>query len=68
MRLVGCDISSNFGDEVLVEKYGESDDFRLLAVGFHMVTAARLEPALVTGDGRQTVAGLITELNRDPAR
>jgi cyanophycin synthetase len=54
--------------EVVVERYVPGRDFRLLVVGDRLAAAALREPPLVIGDGRSTVAELVTELNRDPRR
>jgi cyanophycin synthetase len=61
-------ISKEFRGDVLVERYIEGDDYRLLVVNGRMVAAARRDPASVMGDGRHTVAELVEEVNRDPRR
>src|SRR5215213_10323506 len=61
-------ISREFRGDVLVERYVEGDDYRLLVVNGTMVAAARRDPASVMGDGRQTVRQLAEEVNRDPRR
>ncbi len=53
---------------VMVEKYLPGHDFRLLVVGNRLVAAARRDPPLVIGDGRQSVRQLVAEVNRDPRR
>ncbi|MGN6133419.1 MAG: cyanophycin synthetase family protein, partial [Aureliella sp.] len=53
---------------VVVEKYLEGDDYRLLVVGDRLVAAARREPAQVVGDGKSTVRQLVAEVNKDPRR
>lgn len=53
---------------VVVEKYIEGDDYRLLVVGDRLVAAARREPAQVVGDGKSTVRELVAEVNKDPRR
>src|SRR5215212_9664314 len=45
--------------DVLVERYVEGDDYRLLVVNGKMVAAARRDPASVMGDGRQTIGELV---------
>jgi cyanophycin synthetase len=54
--------------DVLVERYVEGDDYRLLVINGKMVAAARRDPASVMGDGRQTITELVAEVNRDPRR
>jgi cyanophycin synthetase len=56
------------GSGVLVEKYIEGDDYRLLVVNGKMVAATRREPAQVVGDGIHTIVELIAEVNNDPRR
>lgn len=57
------------GSEVLVEKFIEGDEHRLLVVGGKLVAAARGEAAWICGDGQATVAELVdAQLNTDPRR
>ncbi|MFW3146316.1 MAG: cyanophycin synthetase [Thermoplasmatota archaeon] len=53
---------------VLVEKYLQGFDFRMLVIDGKLAAAAMREPPYITGDGRTTVQGLIDELNKDPER
>ena len=57
------------GSGVIVERFVQGTEHRLLVVGGRLVAAARGEPALVTGNGRSTVTELIDlQLNSDPSR
>jgi cyanophycin synthetase len=57
------------GDGVIVERFIPGVDHRLLVVGDKMVAASRGEPAIIVGDGKQTVRELIdSQLNSDPRR
>ena len=57
------------GSEVIVERYVQGDEHRLLVVGGRVVAAARGESLSVVGDGRSTVVQLIdSQLNSDPRR
>ncbi len=57
------------GSGVMVERFIEGDEHRLLVVGGRLVAAARGEAAMVVGDGVSTVLQLIdTQLNSDPRR
>ena len=57
------------GSGVMVERYIDGDEHRLLVVGRKVVAASKGESAWVTGDGRRTVRQLIDEeLNTDPRR
>jgi cyanophycin synthetase len=53
---------------VMVERFVEGADYRLLVVGHRLVAAARREPAQVVGDGRRTIADLVALVNQDPRR
>jgi cyanophycin synthetase len=61
-------IASEYGDEVIVERYLAGDDFRLLVVGNKLVAAARRDPPQVVGDGEHTVRQLVDLINSDPRR
>lgn len=57
------------GSGVLVERYIEGDEHRLLVVGDKVVAATRGELVCVRGDGKSTIADLIaTQINTDPRR
>ncbi len=57
------------GNGVIVEKFIPGTDHRLLVVGDKMIAASRGDPAIVVGDGRQTIVELIeSQLNSDPRR
>lgn len=60
-------IAAAYG-RVLVERYVEGDDYRLLVVNGSLVAAARRDPAHVIGDGVHTVAELVEIVNLDPQR
>ena len=60
--------ASEYTSNIVVERYATGADFRLLIVGGKLVAAARRDPAQVVGDGSQTVAQLVDEVNRDPRR
>jgi cyanophycin synthetase len=67
----GKGVSDNLLDEAEVRAaYRISKELRgdVLLVNGKMVAAARRDPASVMGDGRQTVAELVAEVNRDPRR
>jgi cyanophycin synthetase len=61
-------IASDFGSTVLVERFLEGHDFRLLVINGKLEAASRRDPAHVIGDGRHTVAELMEILNQDPRR
>jgi len=62
-------VAINEGSGVLVERFIDGLEHRLLVVGDRLVAAARGEIASVTGDGRSTIVELIErQLNSDPRR
>jgi len=55
--------------DVIVERYIEGDEHRILVVGGKVIAVSRGESAWVTGDGRSTVAELVEQqINSDPRR
>jgi cyanophycin synthetase len=60
--------ATQFGDDVLVERYLPGNDFRLLVVGDKLVAAARRDPPTVVGDGVHHVQALVEQVNLDPRR
>jgi cyanophycin synthetase len=60
-------IASGFGN-VLVERYIEGDDYRLLVINGSLVAAARRDPAHVLGDGLHSISELVEIVNKDPRR
>lgn len=62
-------IAVHEGSGVVVERFIQGDEHRLLVVGDRMVAAARGDAATVVGDGMQTVRELMeSQLNSDPRR
>jgi cyanophycin synthetase len=61
-------VARAYGSGVLVERYFPGHDFRLLVVGDRLVAAARRDPPQVVGDGVNSIAGLVEQINRDPLR
>lgn len=62
-------VAAENGNGVIVEGYVPGVDHRLLVIGGEMIAATRGEPAMVTGDGQQTILNLvISQLNSDPRR
>lgn len=57
------------GSGVLIERYVQGDEHRVLVVGDKVVAAVRGENACVIGDGVSTIEHLIeTQINTDPRR
>ncbi|NNK81301.1 MAG: ATP-grasp domain-containing protein, partial [Flavobacteriales bacterium] len=53
---------------VIIEKFIEGDDYRLLVINHKLVAAAKRTAAHVIGDGKSTVQQLIDQTNADPRR
>ncbi|MEN1758877.1 cyanophycin synthetase [Anoxynatronum sibiricum] len=66
--LVAYGIAGEVCETVLVEKYLEGFDFRILVIDGKFVAAALREPAYVIGNGKNTIRQLIDEVNKDPNR
>jgi cyanophycin synthetase len=64
----GFHAASEFGNEIMIERYLPGHDYRLLVVGNKLVAAARRDPPHVVGDGVHTVRQLVDTVNLDPRR
>jgi cyanophycin synthetase len=63
------EVAIHEGSGVIVEKFAEGAEHRLLVVGGKLVAATRGDIASVVGDGQKTVAQLVDEqINSDPRR
>lgn len=60
--------AQKFCQTVIVERFIEGSDFRVLVINNKMVAAALRNPAHVTGDGQLTLRELIGRENEDPRR
>lgn len=60
--------AKEFGRSVIVEKFVEGSDFRLLVINNTFVAASKRIPAHVTGNGTCTITQLIEYVNSDPKR
>jgi cyanophycin synthetase len=56
------------GDDVLVEKHVDGDDYRLFVMDGRVTWAIERVPGGVSGDGVQSLARLLEALNADPRR
>ncbi|AWH86580.1 cyanophycin synthetase [Flavobacterium album] len=62
------DIAKEYSRRVIVEKYIEGHDFRMLVVDGKFIAAAKRMPAHVEGNGFDTINTLINEANSDSRR
>jgi cyanophycin synthetase len=61
-------ISREYSPRVVVERFVEGRDYRVLVVDGKVVAVAERIPAHVVGDGSSTVRELVEAANQDPAR
>jgi cyanophycin synthetase len=62
------DVALEYGNRIVIEKYAEGRDHRVLVINGKVVACAERIPARVTGDGSSTISQLIERENRDPRR
>ncbi len=62
------DAARQVSRSIIVERYYNGRDHRVLVVDGKVVAVAERVPAHVVGDGRSTIAELIEETNKDPNR
>ena len=60
--------ASKISSSMVVETHIPGDDYRLLIVGNKLSAAARRDPAHIIGNGKDSIAQLVEETNRDPRR
>jgi cyanophycin synthetase len=60
--------AKQYGRSVIVEKFIQGVDFRILVINYKFICAALRTPAAVTGDGVHTIQWLMDETNKDPRR
>lgn len=62
------DAAKEVSRSVIIERYYQGRDHRVLVVNGKVVAVAERVPAHVVGNGRSTIQELIDETNRDPRR
>lgn len=65
---MGVELAQEISTEVMVERFIEGEDCRLLVVGGKLVAAAQRRPAQVVADGLHTIKRLVEMVNDDPRR
>ncbi|MGB8190309.1 MAG: cyanophycin synthetase [Chitinophagaceae bacterium] len=60
--------AQKYGRSVIVERFIQGVDFRVLVINYKFICAALRTPAAVTGDGVHTIQWLMDETNKDPRR
>jgi cyanophycin synthetase len=66
--ITAFELAHKSGSDVLVEQYVQGTDHRLLVIGGRFVAGLTRRPPTIVGDGHNTVATLIDQLNDDPYR
>lgn len=61
-------VSASKTRSVIVEKYYQGNDHRILVINGKLIAVSERIPAHVTGDGESTIADLIEQTNQDPNR
>ncbi len=61
-------LASYYGQIILIEKYVQGRDYRLLVVGDQVVAAAERKPPFVAGDGVHSIAQLVELENQNSNR
>ncbi|MBW4578013.1 MAG: cyanophycin synthetase [Tildeniella nuda ZEHNDER 1965/U140] len=64
----GYDAAKEVSKEVIVERFYQGRDHRVLVINGKVVAVAERVPAHVVGDGRLTIDELIEQTNQDPRR
>ena len=62
------EIAQEISSRVIVEKFVEGYDYRLLVINYKLVAAAKRTPAHIIGNGTSTIEELVEEVNKDPRR
>lgn len=66
--VTGFKAAKKISNSVIIEKFVQGDDYRLLVINNVFVAAAKRTPAHVVGDGKHTIQQLIEKANEDPRR
>jgi len=56
--------AAGYSEKVILEEWIPGDDLRIIVIDFEVVAAAVRRPPSVVGDGKQTIADLISKLSR----
>ncbi len=66
--LIAFNEAKEVSNKVIIEKYIQGEDYRLLVINNVLVAAAKRTPANVVGDGKSTIKELVDKVNKDPRR
>ncbi|HDR7436862.1 TPA: hypothetical protein QCX34_004416 [Bacillus anthracis] len=62
------DVAKLYSDKVMIQKYVEGFDYRVLVIDGEVVAVQEYRPPMVIGNGISTIKQLIKQLNDDPLR
>ncbi len=65
---IAFDIAAKISDTVLVEKFLDGFDYRMLVIDGKFVAASLREPAYVIGNGKDSIQKLVEKINENPER
>ncbi|KTD23636.1 cyanophycin synthetase [Legionella lansingensis] len=66
--IIGFKFAQEVSSEVIVEKFVEGFDYRFLLINNQVVAVAKRTPAMIVGNGIDSIQTLIDEANKDPKR
>lgn len=55
-------------DDVLIERFAQGNDYRLLVIDYKLCAVAQRIPARIIGNGLSTIQTLVDQVNQDPRR
>jgi cyanophycin synthetase len=61
-------LAQHYSERIILERWIQGFDFRMLVIDHKLVAAAKRTPAHVVGDGKSTIKQLIKAVNADPRR
>lgn len=62
------ELAKNVSAHIIAERFVQGWDYRFLLINYKLVAVAKRTPAMVSGNGKSTVAQLIDEVNSNPDR
>ncbi|MDB5195959.1 MAG: cyanophycin synthetase, partial [Flaviaesturariibacter sp.] len=62
------ELAKKYSERIVVERFVEGYDFRVLVINKRFIAAAKRTPAAVVGNGFQTIEQLVAKINTDPRR
>ena len=66
--VVGFEAAKKYSRSVICEKFITGYDHRILVINYKFICAAKRTPAMVVGDGTNSIQQLIDKVNSDPRR